>query len=92
VGDRLPDQLAGVGVGLQQPHDVTGDLAGVVAFDAPPQAGEQLRAELPGSGRLIVTCTAPSSATVTGWVRTDSSPWTQVPSDTRNFQLCQAHR
>ena len=33
VGDRLPDQLAGVGVGAQQPHDVARHLADVVLVD-----------------------------------------------------------
>ena len=44
-----------------------------------------------GSGRLSVTLIAPSSPTVASWVRTFSSPSTHAPSDTRNFQLCQAH-
>ena len=34
VGDGLPDQLARVGVGPQQPDDVPGDLAHVVVLDA----------------------------------------------------------
>ena len=43
VGDRLPDQLARIGVGAQQPHDVARHLADVVLGDAAPQAGQQLR-------------------------------------------------
>ena len=46
VGDRLPDQLARIGVGLQEPHDVSGDLAGVVPLDPASEAGEQLRSQL----------------------------------------------
>lgn len=49
VGHGLPDQLAGVGTGLEEADDVAGDLAGVVAFDPPAEAGEQLR---PLGGRI----------------------------------------
>ena len=45
VGDGLPDQLARVGVGPQQPDDVARHLADVVALDAPAQAGQQRRPE-----------------------------------------------
>ncbi len=50
MGDRLPDQLAGVGVGLEESDDVACDLARVLAFDPLPQAGEQLRPALSGVG------------------------------------------
>ena len=50
VGDRLPDQLAGIGARLQQADRVAGDLAPVVALDAAPQTRDELRALLGGIG------------------------------------------
>ena len=41
----LPDQFAGVGVGLQQSNHVAADLADVVVLDAAAQAGQEARAE-----------------------------------------------
>ena len=41
VVHRLPDQFAGVGVGLQQPDHVAADLTDVVALDSAAQAGQQ---------------------------------------------------
>ena len=45
VGDRLPDQLAGIRVGLQQADHVARDLPRVVVLDAAAEAGQQLRTQ-----------------------------------------------
>ena len=87
---RLPDELAGIGIGLQQPHDVAADLTDVVVLDAAAQARQQPRPRGLGVGPPQGDLHGAVVVDGRAWVVMSSSPITHVPSSTRNFQLCHA--
>ena len=92
--DRLPHELARVGVGAEEPDDVAGGLARRSRCSiAERRLAEQLRAEARrGRGRSRSASTLPSSATVERRRPARTPRRTcSVPSASWNFQLCQLH-